>query len=99
MEFIAKGAVVAALVFQLAFDADPYMKFRVPGHPGWGCCGGKDCKPLPDKDVSEVTGGYQVKGWGFIPFDATQDGFDNHFHLCEYPPGKIRCFLTPASGA
>lgn len=93
-----KYVMLAALLFQLSADADPYRGLVMPGTDA-PCCGGNDCAPLPDSSVREVTGGFEVMGWGFVPERETQLSFDNHFHLCQYPLGTRRCFLRPGMGA
>jgi hypothetical protein len=94
---VSKVSVVGALVFQLAYDADPYRGYHQLG-TAVSCCGGRDCAPLPDQAVHAVRGGYVVDGWGFVPNSAAQPGPDPyHYHLCHSGP-KFRCFLTPAPG-
>ena len=89
--------VVVVGPYLLSADADPYRGFHMNGMPTASCCGGDDCAPLPDEDVEEVTGGYNVRKWGFVPFAETQPGLDRHFHLCEFQ-GARRCFLIPGYG-
>lgn len=95
MEFIAKGAVVVALIFQLSADIDPYRGFKTKG--GGDCCGGTDCAPLADTRVKAVPGGYEVAGVGFVPNADAQPGPDFRYHAC-FLNGQIRCFLTPGLG-
>lgn len=91
-------AAVLTIATQLPADTDPYRGFSVPGNPGQTCCGGNDCRALPDGDARAVRGGYSVIGWGFVPNAEAQPGPDGHYHLCEYPKGVRRCFLFPAGG-
>lgn len=48
------------------------------------CCGGNDCKPVPDGTVVEQKDGVEVKGWGKLSYSDqrlhwSQDDSD---HLC-----------------
>ena len=84
-----------ALIY-LASDSDPYRGFMQLGSKAL-CCGGQDCAALPDKDVRAVPGGYDVAGWGCIPNENAQNGFDQRYHLCHSGP-QLYCFLTPSPG-
>lgn len=83
------------LVFMVGYDADPYRGFMTK--TGGPCCGGTDCKIV---DAKAVPGGYIAHGTQmfFIPNDQAQLGFDQHYHLCEFPTGTPRCFLLPTPG-
>lgn len=73
------------------------------------CCGGSDCGPVSDADVTPVPGGYQVHTWfdpmasgkatwiqGFVPnVRAAPAKEGGEYHLCVVG-GSIRCFFVPA---
>ena len=90
---------VLFLVTQVGADVDPYRQFHMTNLPGASCCGGNDCKALPDEQVHRRRDGFDVAGWGFVPMAESQPGFDNRYHLCEYPKGTRRCFIYPGPGA
>ena len=98
IKFLAFVVPVASIY--LTADADPYRGYfsLLPNHVH--CCGGTDCHPLADGDVTPVKGGYQVHslGW-FIPNDQAQPGPDQHYHMCETcDKSAPRCFLIPSPG-
>lgn len=86
------------LVSQVRADTDPYRQFNMVGTHS-SCCGSDDCKALPDEQVKRRKDGFSVTGWGFVPMSESQPGFDNHYHLCEWPKGTRRCFIYPGPGA
>jgi hypothetical protein len=91
--------VLPIAAIYLTADTDPYRGFHVIGKPNAICCGRSDCHPLRDGDVIARPGGYFIgsKGW-WVPNAEAQPGPDQHYHLCEAPPGTRRCFLTPNPG-
>lgn len=59
------------------------------------CCNERDCGPLADDDVEEVTGGYLIKSLGLtVPYGALQPSPDGRWHVCVWG-GKARCFFGP----
>lgn len=63
------------------------------------CCGGEDCKPVPDGTVTETKEGVVVKDWGIM---SESDGRlrwsqDERDHICiskatfGAPTGKLLC--------
>jgi hypothetical protein len=93
--------VAPTMLILLSADADPYRGFNQMDSAKTPCCGGTDCKRLPDNEVKAVPGGYQVAGWGFVPNVKAQPGFDQHYHLCgdvNQFEKSLYCFLTPSPG-
>lgn len=73
---------------------DPVTKFR--------CCGGTDCRPIPQSSVqSRVDGGYVYLPDGFnISRDRVQESPDDQYHICENHyvitnQPYLRCFFAP----
>jgi hypothetical protein len=76
---------------------------------GLGCCGGQDCKPVPDAAVKidRENGGWRYLPTGeLIPWSRVQQSHDFQFHRCEYlytitnskgsyQKGDTRCFFVP----
>ena len=91
--------VLPIAAIYLSADTDPYRGFHVIGRANMSCCGSVDCRPLRDGDVTARPGGYFIgsRGW-WVPNAEAQRGPDQHYHLCENPPGTRRCFLTPNPG-
>ncbi len=74
------------------------------------CCGGSDCGPVDDRDVTPVPGGYRVHIQQFDPM-ASGSGpaiytvvpnarakpakEGGQYHLC-YWGGEVKCFFYPA---
>lgn len=95
------------------------FSFVVPAHSwytgltnqdGDSCCGGSDCGPIDDSQVTPVPGGYSVhvpkfdptaSGSGptineFIPNSHAKPAKEGgQYHLC-YWGGQVRCFFYPA---
>lgn len=71
------------------------------------CCGGDDCAPLDDREVTPVPGGYEVHASilhngaalhvdEFVPNAQAQPAREGgQYHMC-YWGGQIRCFFFPA---
>lgn len=70
------------------------------------CCGGTDCGPLADSEVTPVPGGYQVHTKDFAPKHIKIDAFvpnarakpakeGGEYSLC-YWGGEVKCFWFPA---
>src|SRR4051812_3462427 len=77
----AAFAGIAALVGGPASGHDIYEGLTNP--QGERCCGGKECAPLADDDVEEVTGGFLIRSIGIVvPYAATQPSPDRRFHAC-----------------
>lgn len=99
--------LVAALLLLVSTPAGAHDWYTgLKNEAGQLCCGGLDCGPIPDEDVTPVPGGYQVRvksfGWNKVNIDAfvpnarakpaKQGG---EYALC-YWGGQIRCFFFPA---
>lgn len=79
---------------------------------GWACCGGKDCAPLADGDVTPMKGGYYIHSRQiFVPNSRAQASpvDDGKFHACFYgsngnpiwdnePSDLPKCFFFPDRG-
>jgi hypothetical protein len=74
------------------------------------CCGGSDCGPVDDQDVTPVPGGYNLhitkfdpmaSGTGPAIYTTIPNAFakpakeGGQYHLC-YWGGKVKCFFFPA---
>ena len=88
------AAVAAALLSPSPAAAHaPYDEFLTPF--GLPCCGGEDCYPLADGDVSAVPDGYFISSRReFVPKADAQPGPDNRYHICTFQ-GLRMCFLIP----
>lgn len=73
---------------------------------GQRCCGGLDCGPVPEEDVTPIPGGYQIHvrefGWNKVKIDAfvpnarakpAKEG--GEYHLCFWA-NEVKCFFFPA---
>ncbi len=54
---------------------------------GWlydrDCCGGRDCRPIADDEVSPVPDGWRIRATGEIfPAGSVRHSPDAHFHRC-----------------
>lgn len=90
--------VVALYVILIVFA----IGMRAVNAHGWyesSCCGGEDCKPVPDGTVTETKEGVTVQGWGIM---SESDGRlrwsqDERDHICiskatyAAPIGKLLC--------
>src|SRR5262245_42902856 len=49
------------------------------------CCGGFDCRSIPDNDIEPLpNGGFRYKRYGYyIPPERVQPSPDDHYHLCD----------------
>ncbi|MDX8433681.1 MULTISPECIES: hypothetical protein [Mesorhizobium] len=73
---------------------DPLTKFK--------CCGGHDCRAIPQSSVrSRTDGGYTYLPHGFnIPRERVQESPDGQYHICENTyvitnQPYLRCFFAP----
>lgn len=73
------------------------------------CCGGVDCGPVRDDEVTPVPGGYEVHVRDFSPLGISKGRIDafvsnmrakpakegGEYHLCFWG-GEVKCFFFPA---
>lgn len=109
----AVGALIGALAvstYLLCVPAKAHSWYSTTKDPetGLGCCGGEDCKPIPQTSVKLEQGGWRYLPTGeLIPFYRVQQSHDFEFHRCEYlyafdgdkgqrhEIGDTRCFFVP----
>lgn len=94
--------ILALILLLLA--AIPAVGHDAPS--GWtyasGCCGGRDCRPIPDTAVAPVEGGWLVKAsHEVIPYQSTKPSPDGSFHRCSYNGAETSetiCLYVPPMG-
>ena len=89
----AAALAIGLLLTGPVLSHEPYTAFMTPfGQP---CCGGKDCAPLAEGDVSVVRGGFYIGSrQEFVPKIDAQPGPDTRYHICTFK-GLRMCFLIP----
>lgn len=97
--FISTALCIAAVTDANAHDwyentIDPVTRLK--------CCGGSDCRPIPQSSVrAKLDGGYVYLPHGFnIPRERVQESPDGQFHICENTyvitnQPYLRCFFAP----
>ena len=68
------------------------------------CCSGRDCEPLPDGAVTQVSGGYHVKYKAklgldvdvVVPHAKARPSQDGHYHGCA-TIDRFLCLYVPMS--
>lgn len=83
-------------------NAHDWYENKVDPVTNFKCCGGRDCRPIPQSSVqSRADGGYLYLPDGFnIPRDRVQESPDDQYHICEnnyvitHQP-YLRCFFAP----
>ncbi|MBZ9767462.1 hypothetical protein LB526_11905 [Mesorhizobium sp. CA6] len=83
-------------------DAHDWYENKVDPVTNFKCCGGTDCRPIPESAVqSGADGGYVYLPDGFnIPPDRVQESPDGRYHICENHyvitnQPYLRCFFAP----
>ena len=112
---VVLGCLVAlwtmyAMMVILMFPVNAHDAIPTAAMPnGWSyptsCCGGYDCKEVPDKAIGETNLGYRYNRTGEIMAyqgDARlRDSPDGEFHLCTvggFVDGKMLCLFVPPRG-
>ena len=90
-------AVTAALAVSSSGAAGHDWYTGLQNQKGESCCGGEDCAPLSDDDVTESKGGYTIKSLKItVPYSQAQSSRDSHFHACLWgTPRELKCFFAP----
>jgi hypothetical protein len=106
-----KMAALLVAMFLLAITGAEAHDWYTGTHneKGWSCCGGQDCAPLTDGDVSAVNGGFFIASKQmYVPASRAQPSMspDGHYHACFLSSGRDsgsqplpQCFFYPPSGS
>jgi hypothetical protein len=90
--------VLAAILLLLAVPAFAHSWYDTR------CCSARDCEPLPDGAVTQVSGGYHVKYTGnlgfkvdvIVPHEKALPSRDEKFHGCA-SVDRFLCLYVPMS--
>lgn len=99
MRFFFTALAAASLLASVAWAHDFYTgKVNAEGQ---GCCGTKDCQPIPNSDIRVTRNGYEVRFLGdFFPVPQSRilHSPDGRFHACVWG-GEVKCLFTPPMGS
>ncbi|TGS16182.1 hypothetical protein EN852_011290 [Mesorhizobium sp. M2E.F.Ca.ET.209.01.1.1] len=99
-----RRVIVTAICLAAATGANAHDWYQNKVDPvtNFKCCGGTDCRPIPESSVqSRADGGYVYLPDGFnIPRDRVQESPDGRYHICENHyvitnQPYLRCFFAP----
>ncbi|UCI24873.1 hypothetical protein [Mesorhizobium sp. B2-8-5] len=83
-------------------NAHDWYENKVDPVTNFKCCGGTDCRPIPESAVQSMAdGGYVYLPEGFnIPRERVQESPDGRYHICENHyvitnQPYLRCFFAP----
>lgn len=104
---VVASAFLAAALHSCAAESHEW-------YPSW-CCSDRDCAPIPEQLVREVSGGFLVTippgahpMWGRekpkplsvqIPYRGMKMSPDNQWHICISSTGEVICFFGVIGGA
>lgn len=93
--------IIFLSLISFTYNALAHGEYTLLKRPGTdiSCCNEKDCAPIAEERVKEVTGGFLIDNKHFVPYKEVIPSWDGDYHACFWPkPDDLRCFIAPIGG-